>query len=266
MGEQPDESVNILEATLLFSSISRHHVNLDPYRRHIMFMQRDIERYLCGLNAALCIEYFQEALSQIIHKRYGYVGKNVPPQKLSYNNLTHVIDSRIGSPLTLGILYTGLGQLQGWNVVGIDFPVHMLIRIHGSGNQLLIDPIAGGRTLSSQNLREKLRTYYGLHHRLQPQHYQELTNREILLRLQKQLIASLLRENKICDAVFLTECTQLFAPNEHDLWRQLASLYVQLNDIVKAIAALEQFLKKSISKEALQYTSIQIKELRSRLS
>jgi regulator of sirC expression with transglutaminase-like and TPR domain len=95
--------------------------------------------------------------------------------------LPHVIETRMGIPITLAILYRMVAGRAGMKVDGINLPGHFIAR-HG---EVLFDPFHKGRILTKADCEEIL-TRQNL--RLRSAHLEPATPRQILLRVLANLL------------------------------------------------------------------------------
>ena len=95
--------------------------------------------------------------------------------------LPHVIETRMGIPITLAILYRMVAGRAGMKVDGINLPGHFIAR-HG---EVLFDPFHKGRILTKADCEEIL-TRQNL--RLRAVHLEPATPRQILLRVLANLL------------------------------------------------------------------------------
>lgn len=78
------------------------------------------------------------------------------PDKKNYYNpensyLTHVLKSRKGIPVSLGVICILLAKRTGLKLDGINMPGHFLLRyFNGSGSKIFIDPYNSGYQLSEE--------------------------------------------------------------------------------------------------------------------
>ena len=115
-------------------------------------------------------------------------------------------------------------------------------------------------------LRELLKASVGPEAELSPQHYAEVGNRDILLRLQNNLKLRHLRAGRIEQALAALDVMLLFAPAEAALWREIGLLQAHQGDFPAAISALETFMDLSASDRAVHQAAMLIQQLRNRLS
>ncbi len=92
-----------------------------------------------------------------------------------------VIDSRMGIPITLTILYRMVGARAGMKVEGINLPGHFIAR-HG---EVYFDPFHRGRILTKADCEEILARQ---NLKLRPSHLEPATPRQILLRVLANLL------------------------------------------------------------------------------
>jgi regulator of sirC expression with transglutaminase-like and TPR domain len=266
IGKVADDDVDLFGTALLLGTIDRPPIRLAAYHRHLEQLKSSVDGYLSGVDATLDILTKADALAQILHRRYGYVGTEEAFQDPEGANITRVIDCRSGLPISIGILYLVTARSLGWAIDGLDFPGRFLVRLDHDGERLIIDPFGGGRVLETQDLRDILKTFSGYHAELKPRHFKAMSTRQILLRLQGNIRGRLLRTDRIEDAISVIETMLLFAPGEAELWRECGLLHSRLDNVADAIVALEEYLKLSANTDVRYGTSVLLQELRLRLN
>ena len=265
MGALPDKYLNILDAALVLNPTNGQNTTLDVYRRHINTLKKDIKLYLYGLEKNMSVNLYQDALTQIIHKRYGYVGGYSLAERAEEAYLTNLINYRAGADLTLSILYLGLALELGWTASALSFPFQLLIRLEHNGERIIIDPSSNGATVSAQNMRSTLKMYRGNHEELHNHHYQTIGTRAVLFRLYVHIKELLLNEKKVNEAIKIIKTLRLIAPGFVDLLRELGILYAQQDKIVDAIRVLEDYLKQGPPLTMRFSTSSLVRQLKQRL-
>ena len=242
----PDEAIDLAEAALALASFDRPEVALKPYRQHLSQLARDVAAFTEDDGATdAALEPQVEALGTILGDRYGYVGDTVTYDDLQNANLMQVIDRRRGLPVALGILYIHAARAQGWEIHGLSFPGHFLIRLQRGGEQAILDPFSGGQVRQAADLRGLLKATAGIAAELTPSHYAPVGNREILLRLQNNIKLRLVQDRQFEQTVAVIERMLLFAPRQAPLWREAGIIHAQLGNLRAAMEALEVFLEMS---------------------
>jgi regulator of sirC expression with transglutaminase-like and TPR domain len=262
IGRLDDGAIDLAEASLLLAGFDDPGRRLEPHRRHLSALVRDIAAEGAGRSAA----ERAEALNAVIAARWGYRGDTENYDDVANASLPRVIDRRKGLPVALGILYIHAARGQDWPISGLNFPGHFLVRVEGEGERLILDPFNAGRVLGVDELRRLLKVAEGPAAELSGAHYEPVSNRDILLRLQNNLRMRLFRMGEVRRAAAITESMLKIAPAETALWREAGVLYAELGDVAPAISALEKFLDTSGSDSARHQAAALLQKLRAQLT
>jgi regulator of sirC expression with transglutaminase-like and TPR domain len=222
-----DAPVDIAEAALRLASFDRPRVDLARYRDHLAELAGGVAAG--GADAAV-------ALAETM-ARHGYEGDTLTYDDLQNANLIRVIDRKKGLPVALGILYLHAGRAQGWEMEGLAFPGHFLVRLE---RRFILDPFNGGRLCDAALLRKLLHATAGPVE-LAPEHYAAVSDRAILLRLQNNIKLRLLKDDP-GKALDVLERMLLFAPEEAALRLEAGYLSMQVGKLRAAAAYLERAL------------------------
>ena len=260
IGAGEDSAIDLADAALQLAAFDQPELKLDPYRRHLAALVRDV----AAKNAAENCAARAAALNAVFVERWGYTGDSANYDDVANASLARVIDRRKGLPVALGILYIHTARALGWDMSGLNFPGHFLVRLEGE--RMILDPFNGGQTLSAGDLRRLLKVAEGNDAELAPEHYESVSNRDILLRLQNNLRMRLFRSGDVRRAADITRSMLRIAPDETALWREAGVLYAELGEIQPAISALEQFLDSSGSDSERHQAAALLQSLRTRLT
>ncbi len=248
LASMPDEAIDLAEAALALSALGRRVADpahdLKPYRQHLS----DVASAVGGAHADSRTDSHGgriTALNDVLLGMYGYHGDTETYEDLDNADLARVIDRRKGLPVTLGIMYLHAARAQGWRAAGLGFPGHFLIRIEGDGEAAVVDPFHAGRVLDAAALREMLKAMAGLDAELETAHWQPVSNRDVLLRLQNNIKARCLERGDVARALQTVEAMVLFAPETSYLWRDAGVLNAKLGHYRGALRALERYLAQS---------------------
>jgi regulator of sirC expression with transglutaminase-like and TPR domain len=96
-------------------------------------------------------------LNRFFFGELGFAGAGDDDQSAHNSYLHRVIERRRGIPITLSILYMELGRAAGLKLEGVSFPGHFLVRLGLHAGTVFIDVHGGGATLSTDDLRRRLR-------------------------------------------------------------------------------------------------------------
>lgn len=264
VGQQPDEDIDLAEAALALGALEVPGAVLADYRRHLADIVHDLAERVApeadGLEARIAW------LHEVIVERHGYAGDHDTYDDLQNANLLRVIDRRRGLPVALGILFLHAARSQGWTMLGLNFPGHFLVRLEADGARAILDPFNEGQVRTAVDLRDLLKATAGSAAELEPGHYQTVSNREILLRLQNNIKLRHLSAQDVPRALEVLEAMRLFAPGEASLWRETGLLEAHNGNLGAAIAALETFLELTGSERHRHQVAALIQQLKNRLN
>ena len=266
IGGAEDGAIDLFESALVLAAADRPRARLEPYRRHMEGIISEVRTYVGGTEPLVPLGLRIEGLVQVIIKRYGYGCTQEVFDDLDAVNMMRVIDSRSGMPIVIGILFMQTARTLGWDICGLDFPGRFLVRLEAGGERRILDPFAGGTVVEPRDMRDMFKAIAGNHVELRPEHYRNMGNRDILLRLQGNIKIRLLREERFDDALETLEVMLLFAPDKPELWRETGLLHARLGHIKDAIQALEEYLRRCGTDETRYNTSMLLQELRARLN
>lgn len=241
VGETPDDGIEIAETALLLAALDRPGVALGRYRDHLKLIADDLARLADGHDSQ---EQRIEALNKTIFTAYGYEGDRRTYDDLQNANLIRVIDRRRGLPVALGIIMIAAARTQGWDIAGLRFPGHFLLRMDSQGQRVILDPFDRGAQKSAVDLRALLRAQGDDEAELDPEHYDAASDRDVLVRLQNNIKLRQLQKGDNLAASSTLETMLWIAPRDKALWREKALLAAQLGRIDSAVAALEEYIAR----------------------
>jgi regulator of sirC expression with transglutaminase-like and TPR domain len=255
-----EAALPLAEAALALAALDRPRVDLARYHHHLASLGREV-----GEAAASGAADPVDALNGIIIGRYGYAGDSLTYDDLQNANLMRVIDRRKGLPVALGILYIHAARAQGWDMAGIAFPGHFMVRLEHGGQRRIVDPFHEGRVREAAELRDLLKSTAGQAAELSPAHYADVSDRAVLLRLQNNVKLRLVQTRQMESALMAIENMMLFAPEEASLWWEAGQINAAIGKLRAAIAALERFLTLADDDAQRHRAAALLQQLRARL-
>ena len=263
LGASAARILPIAEAALALASFERPRVDFGHYRDHLRLVARDVGKHP---DAAGDLAARARALNEIILLKYAYSGDALTYDDLQNANLIRVIDRRKGLPVALGILYIHAARAQGWDMAGLAFPGHFLVRLSDDPGRVIIDPFHGGQICGAAELREILKAATGSDSELLPEHYAAVSDRDVLLRLQNNLKARLLQTQNPERAVTVVETMLMLAPDLAELWHEAGMLHRHLGNMRAAAAALEQYVVRAPDGMSRHQAAAILQQLRTQLN
>ncbi|MFD2204844.1 SirB1 family protein [Kiloniella antarctica] len=263
IGQAEDDSIDVAECALLLAASEQNTASLDRYRDHLKCLVKDAQ----SLKSQIQAQYNQTQYNQtqnktsnqaennnptindclgiietVLYDLHGYKGDKDNYNDLKNANIISVIDQRKGLPIVLGILYMHIARSLGWNVDGLNFPGHFLLRFVMGKDRQIIDPFERGAVRNTPWLRSTLKSYLGKSAELTSDYSRSVTNRGILLRLQNNVKIRLIEAQEPEKALLILQQMLLIAPREPSIWREAGMLQAFLNNILAAIDTLEHYL------------------------
>ncbi len=263
LGTSGAQALPIAEAALALASFERPRVDLERYREHFRLIARDVGRHSAASGG---LADRARALNEIILLKYGYAGDELTYDDLQNANLMRVVDRRKGLPVALGILYIDAARAQAWDIAGLAFPGHFLVRLSAGQDRLILDPFHGGKICDAAELRDLLKATTGADRDLSPEHYAAASDRDVLLRLQNNLKARLLQAGQHERAAAVVDSMLMLAPDLAELWREAGLLHRHLGNMRAAVAALGEYIVRAPDGAARHQAAALLQQLRSQLN
>ncbi|HKF72878.1 MAG TPA: transglutaminase-like domain-containing protein [Stellaceae bacterium] len=250
------------EAALALAALDRPQVGLARYREHLQTLASEVGTAAIGAEEAA---ERASTLGAVICGVYGYRGDSLTYDDLQNANLMRVIDRRKGLPVALGILYLHAGRAQGWEMTGLAFPGHFLLRLEGRGGAAIVDPFNDGAVKGASELRSLLKSVAGASRELSAADYTAVPDREVLLRLQNNMKLRLLESGRREAALAVIGSMLAMAPDRAELWREQGTVSASLGNLGAAIRSLEASLERERDSTRRFATAALLQDLKTRL-
>ncbi|MEZ5648706.1 MAG: transglutaminase-like domain-containing protein [Alphaproteobacteria bacterium] len=261
-----DDNFDIAEGALAYTVLSGRVTSLTAYRDHLKLLTEEVAAAAGPDPTTASLSTRISALNQVILNKHGYRGAVEDYDDIRNAELTCVIERRRGLPITLGILYIHTARAQGWNIQGLAFPGHFLVRISSLTERVILDPFADGRRREAADLRELLKVIVDANEELTPAHYAPVPDRDVLLRLQSNIKVRLLQAGRYADALKTVEHMQLISPTSSALIKEMAILNRMTGNIRRAIELFETYLMRIPAGPERAQITLVLHELRDSLN
>lgn len=245
LGHCADAEIPLAKTALYLAALAHQGRGLDPYIHHIAKMSGEVgdrHRTLIDAGAVDNCQTRIAALKHILCDTYGYDGDEQTYNDLRNADMIDVIDRRKGLPIALAILVIDIGRAQGWDVAGVNFPGHFLVRFDQDGQRVMCDPFHQFDILQAADLRALLKRALGDRAELSSSFYREASNRDILLRLQNNIKFRQIETEHYDDALQTVSVMRLFAPDEYRLLLDDGVLKARLGRVPEAIQSVRDYL------------------------
>jgi len=236
------DRLDLLEAAFVMSALRRADLeeagalDLAPFRHHVAAMAADLADLVHRRGAA------PERMADVIARAYAYRGDNRTYDDLQNADIVRVIERRQGLPVALAILYLHVARAQGWDAEGLAFPGHFLIRVAIDGARHVVDPFHDGVVRDAADLRDLLRQVLGPDATPRPGHFDPVSDRDVLLRLENNVRLRLARQEDWAAAARSLDRMLAISPERPELLFEAGEINARLEKRRAAIAAFERFL------------------------
>ena len=172
------DSFDIEEAVWTLSKVIDPSVCVLPFRDQINDWGSEfLERVDCVSDNAERVRLLSEFLGGELEFR----GNSVQYYCEENSHLPYILESRMGIPITLTLVYQIVGARAAMKIEGINLPGHFIAR-HGD---VFFDPFHGGRILSRADIEQILARQ---DMELKDSHLQSANSRQFLLRILANLL------------------------------------------------------------------------------
>jgi regulator of sirC expression with transglutaminase-like and TPR domain len=236
--QPPAELIDTSRCALLFSQAINPALDLQQAEAALDSLCEDARE--CKIDSA-------ESLLHFVHQKNRFSGNPDEYYAVENSLLDHVIERRIGIPISLALIYLAVGKTSGLSVYGIGFPGHFLVGVKTNGYDstrnltldarfasdaipgALIDPFAGRLVSRGQcfNLLDQL--YQGrVEHN--DSYFAACGNDTILLRLIENVKGIYLKQGEAENALTCLDYQLMIAPQETNLLSQQQQLLSHLQE------------------------------------
>jgi len=239
----PEDKLDLAEAALLIAQEEQPDLDITIYLRRLDEVAAAARARLpqvpepTDLIHCLNVQLFQEE---------GLAGNESEYYDPRNSFLNEVLDRKRGIPITLSVIYLEVGRRLGLPLVGVGFPGHFLVKYSGANGELVLDPFAGGATLTLDELAQKLRKMYGDANPFLgqiPQLLVPASKKDILVRMLRNLKGIYLQQNDFQRALAAIDRILLVAPDLALEVRDRGAVHQRLGHLQAALQDFRHYLE-----------------------
>ncbi|NIR59709.1 MAG: tetratricopeptide repeat protein [Gammaproteobacteria bacterium] len=257
----PEEAIDLAQAALLLAR--------DEYP------ELEVERYIARLDrlAELVRERLSAdaeptdvllTLNEFLFEEQGFAGNIEDYYDPRNSFLNEVLDRRMGIPITLSILYIEIGRRLGLELQGVSFPGHFLVKYELSDGVVVLDPFHGGRSLSEDDLEDRIEDLLGIQAAVKTTMAELLAGagkKQILMRMLRNLKGVYAGRDQWEKALTASNRILLVAPAEASELRDRARIYERLDCLQGALQDYQRYLALESDPEDLEAVRARVIDL-----
>jgi regulator of sirC expression with transglutaminase-like and TPR domain len=261
----PDEAINLAEAALLIAGHEYPDLPVSSYLARMEQLAHSLSMRV-GEDAT-ALERIAE-LNQFLFGDLGFAPNSEDYYDPRNSFLNEVLERRTGIPITLSVIYMELGRKIGLPLHGVSFPGHFLVKCTVPEGAVVLDPYSGGISLGLQDLQKRLRDVRGgeVSRAIVAELLVSASNKEIIVRLLRNLKAIYLRERELAKALPIMDWIVAIVPGEAPEQRDRGMIYQELECPRAALADFEAYLQRSPEWEDAGEIRERIVELRKQVA
>ena len=185
------------------------------------------------------------SLSRYLFEDAGFSGNGQNYYDADNSFLNRVLETRRGIPITLSLVYLGVGRRLGLNCFGVGLPGHFLVGL--AEPDLYLDAFNGGLLLSAADCRRQVAEGFGSQIPWQEEYLAPCSNREILFRMLTNLKYIFIEHQDFRSAVRVLERLALINPSMFDVFKELAWCHLKLGERQVASEYLDRYIQGASS-------------------
>ena len=237
----PDDRIDLAEAALLIAKNSNHGLDVSRYLARIDQLAADLS---ARLTTSSSDSERIIALNRFLFEEQGF-GPNVDDYyDLRNSFLNEVLERKVGIPISLSIVYMEVGRRIGLELHGVSFPGHFLVKCKLNEGTVVLDPFAGGISLSLHDLQQRLREARGgeVSRAIVASMLVSANKKEILARMLRNLKAIYLQKRDQHHALSLMDWIVALNPKDASQVRDRGLIYLELECFRAALEDLQRYL------------------------
>lgn len=229
---RPEEELDLAEAALLIAEAEYPGLDVPQYLAELDRLGAEARRALSkplGRAEATPGSGAVERVLQLLYGHQGFRGNTTDYYDPRNSYLNHVLDRRLGIPITLAVVLTEVCRRAGVEAQGVSFPGHFLVRAplgpasaSSPGRVLLVDPFEG-RLLGREELKALAARVTGSTQEPDAKLLQPASKRQILVRMLNNLRSIYGKQQDQDRLRRVIELMQVLAPSQ-ELRKELQQL------------------------------------------
>jgi len=250
-------AVPLAEAALAIAEEEYPRLDSGRYLGELEELARMVDARAAGRDAASMLR----AMRAVLFHEGGFRGNAGDYYDPRNSFLNEVLGRRVGIPITLSVVYMEVATRAGFEVQGVSFPGHFLVKHVAGDRAIYVDPFNGGELLSHDDLVARYRAR-APGHDLDPRALEGVAPRQIIARMLHNLKRIYAEKGDDPRALWVVDRLLLLAPEDPIERRDHGLLAARLGGTSAAIADLEAYLAAAPGAADAQEVRALVEQLR----
>jgi regulator of sirC expression with transglutaminase-like and TPR domain len=182
-------------------------------------------------------------LHEFLFEEKGFSGDTEDYYNPLNSYLPAVLERKKGLPITLSLIYKIVAERLGLRAWGVGLPGHFLVGLELDGQQMLIDPFAQGRVLTTDEAHSRMQEMFGPDVEWSDDLVRPASNRHWLTRMLQNLLNIFGSTDHYADVAAVLELEMLLWPDQNHLQRDLGLVLARCGFSQPASIWLDKYLK-----------------------
>lgn len=159
--------------------------------------------------------------------------------------LNRVLDTRMGIPISLSVIYIAVAKMLGMSAYGIGLPGHFIVGVFHQGTDYYVDPFNSGLRLTIPDCARLVRESSGSQMPFQPRWLSPVSPDNLIARMLTNLCNAYVQQEDWNNAINVIHHLMLVQPEIEFHFRDLGLLYMYKGSLRLAAQYLEEYLRRS---------------------
>jgi regulator of sirC expression with transglutaminase-like and TPR domain len=239
--QQPDENIDLAKAALYIAQEEYPDIDVQEYLNALDTMAAAAKKLLPFGRYPLRVI---QSINKYLYDDLGFAGNKKDYYDPRNSFFNHVIDRRLGIPITLALVYIEVAKRVDFPMVGVGMPLHFLIRPDIPDMEIFVDAFNNGEVMFAQDCQQRLSQIYQQNVTLEPEFLAAVNHRQFLVRMLTNLKYIYLKQQDIEKALGTVERILLLLPDMISELRDRGLLYYQLGLYSEATQDLQSYLTR----------------------
>ncbi len=239
-------TIDVTRVALLIATIEYPHLDTEQYLSELDLLAQRVLTTLGGNSTPENIDPLTriDAINKVLFEDENFHGNVDDYYNPDNSFLNRVLDTHIGIPISLSLVYIEVSKRIGLQIEGVGLPFHFVVRCVLPTEILYIDPFERGLLLSEQDCRERIRLMSHDKITRLPRHmFEPIKPRQMLVRMLGNLKNIYLHKEDYKKSLVISEYLLLVIPDNAREIRDRGMIHLQLKHYAKAVRDLKMYLK-----------------------